>query len=124
MQVVGTAAAFSPAVTPSPARRRAVDSGRRFSRSCRSGRVSVSAAGYSQLEVQSSLFLFPPYPFYNSVLRIIYFCYVTSVEQLEMRCGTGKFYLRCLVSSCCLYCLYIYFAVCCLVVGVKQMCLF
>ncbi|XP_015615508.1 ABC transporter I family member 11, chloroplastic isoform X1 [Oryza sativa Japonica Group] len=89
MQVVGTAAAFSPAVTPSPARRRAVDSGRRFSRSCRSGRVSVSAVGYSQLEVRRVSYR-PPGTEQNLLNEISLNLKEKSFGLLFGRSGSGK----------------------------------
>uniref|UniRef100_A0A0D3HLX7 ABC transporter domain-containing protein n=1 Tax=Oryza barthii TaxID=65489 RepID=A0A0D3HLX7_9ORYZ len=89
MQAVGTAAAFSPAVTPSPARRRAVDSGRRFSRSCRSGRVSVSAAGYSQLEVRRVSYR-PPGTEQNLLNEISLNLKEKSFGLLFGRSGSGK----------------------------------
>uniref|UniRef100_A0A0E0F5V7 ABC transporter domain-containing protein n=1 Tax=Oryza meridionalis TaxID=40149 RepID=A0A0E0F5V7_9ORYZ len=89
MQAVGAAAAFSPAVTPSPARRRAVDSGKGFSRSCRSGRVSVSAAGYSQLEVRRVSYR-PPGTEQNLLNEISLNLREKSFGLLFGRSGSGK----------------------------------
>ncbi|KAF0897472.1 hypothetical protein E2562_037518, partial [Oryza meyeriana var. granulata] len=84
MQAVGATAAFSPALTPSPARR----SRRRFSRRCQSGRILISA-GYSQLEVRGVSYR-PPGTEQNLLNEISLSLRDKSFGLLFGRSGSGK----------------------------------